>query len=398
MKIIGLMSGTSMDGITAALVEVHRRRSRVQARVLHFRTYPYSRFTVELIREASDAGEGSVNKVDKIARLNYYLGELFADAALSLLSCAGVKPRDVSLIGSHGQTIHHLPRPKKMGKHRVRATMQIGEPAVIAARTGITTVADFRAGDVAAGGEGAPLVPYVDFLLFQHPDKNRLILNIGGIANLTLLPAGNQGLEGVMASDTGPGNMVIDELVQRMTKGRKRFDKDGELAAAGIAREQLLREILRHPFFRRKPPRSCGREEFGPGFTADLIRKAKPRTLSQWKNLIATATALSVESIHLFCRKFLPERFWPEEIIASGGGVKNMTLMSLLAERFSSVPIVFPDNYGIPAEAKEAMAFAVLAYEAYHSRPCNVPGATGAKGPAILGKIVPALAWRVNGK
>ncbi len=395
MKIIGLMSGTSMDGITAALVEViGRRRRGVQTRVLHFHTYPYSRFTVELIREASDTGKGSVNsvnKADKIARLNYYLGELFADAALSLLSSVRLNPGDVSLIGSHGQTIHHLPGLKRMGKYRVRATMQIGESAVIAARTGITTIADFRAGDIAVGGQGAPLVPYVDSLLFQHPDRNRLILNIGGIANLTLLPAGNQGLEGITASDTGPGNMVIDELVRGMTKGRKGFDRAGKLAAAGIADENLVRGILRHPFFRRKPPRSCGREEFGPEFTADLIRKARPRSLPQWRNLIATATALSVESIYLFCRNFLPERKWPDEIIASGGGVKNMTLMSLLAKRFSPVPIVFSDNYGIPAEAKEAMAFAVLAYEAYHKRPCNVPGATGAKRPAILGKIVPVL-------
>ncbi len=387
MKIIGLMSGTSMDGITAALVDVRRRKDKVKAKVLNFRTFPYSSHTVKLIREASDPETGSI---DRVTRLNYYLGELFAESALSLLSSARVRRNAVSLIGSHGQTIHHLPGPVKMGRYRVRGTMQVGEPAVIAARTGITTIADFRPADIAAGGEGAPLVPYVDFILFQHSRKNRFILNLGGIANVTVLPAGNPDTRGVTASDTGPGNMVIDALVQRITKGRKNLDDRGRQAAAGSTDEYLLRRLLMHPFFRRRPPRSCGREEFGRAFTDDLIKKTRPRNPAQWRNLIATATALTAESIYRFCRNFVPERHWPDEIIVSGGGVKNKTLMDFLAGRFQGAKVVTSDTYGIPAEAKEALAFAILAYEAYLGRPCNVPGATGAKKPAILGKIVPA--------
>jgi anhydro-N-acetylmuramic acid kinase len=274
-----------------------------------------------------------------------------------------------------------------MGRHKVRATLQVAEPAVIASRTGITTVADFRPADIAAGGQGAPLVPYVDFILFQHPSKKRVTLNLGGIANLTVLPAGNKKIEGVTASDTGPGNMVIDEIVRRMSRGRKRYDDRGKMAAGGRIDEGLLRVILKHPFFRQKPPRSCGREEFGEEFTRDLIKSARPRTLAQWHNLLATATALTPESIHGFCRKFLPERSWPDEIIVSGGGVMNTELMRMLAERFSTARVVTSDIYGIPAQAKEALAFAVLAYQAYKGRPCNVRGATGAKSPAILGKI-----------
>jgi len=383
MKVVGLMAGTSLDGIDAGLVEIHRRRL-LRVQLLAFLSIPYSDQTRRLIRQASSPETGTV---DRVARLNFYLGELFAEAALKVMQKARVKPEQVRLIGSHGQTLCHLPRLRVIGRHRLRATLQIAEPAVIAGRTGVPVIADFRPADIAASGQGAPLVPHVDYLLFRHPCRNRILLNIGGIANLTILPAGVKSFSGVLASDTGPGNMASDELVWRMTLSRENFDANGRNALEGETNQELLAELLRHPFFKKRPPKSTGREEFGTVFVERMVSRRKPRNRKDWLDLIATAAALTAESVYHHYRRFYASGFKVEEVIVSGGGVHNRAMMKRLAELFAPARVLPIDSLGIPADAKEAVAFAVLAFESWHGRPGNLPGATGAKRRAVLGKL-----------
>ncbi|MFO8056754.1 MAG: anhydro-N-acetylmuramic acid kinase [bacterium] len=386
MKAIGLMSGTSLDGVDAALVDISRTRWGVRAELLSFYTLPFSGETVRMILEASNPSTG---RTDLVARLNFYLGELFAQAAHEVMRLGGVRPLEVEHIGSHGQTIQHLPDPVKIGKTRVSATLQVGEPSVIAARTGITTVADFRPADMAAGGEGAPLVPYVDYLLFRNPKRSRFLVNIGGICNGTFLPAGAGDPEAVRASDIGPGNMVIDELVQRMTNFRESYDRDGRHAAKGKVNHKLLSELLKTGFFAKPPPKSTGRERFGADFVDSIIESAGARNRRGFLDLIATAVELTAESIHRHYRRFHSEETAADEVIVSGGGAKNLVLMQSLSAKFDPVPVAASDEYGVPAAAKEAMAFAILGMETLKKRPGNLTGATGAKKRAVLGKIVP---------
>jgi len=383
MKIVGLMAGTSHDGIDAALVDIQGQKA-LRVKLLAFQTIPYSKPTLDLIRRASSPKTGTV---DQVARLNFYLGELFAEAVLQVIAQAGLKPTAINLIGSHGQTLHHLPHPQPMGRHRIRATLQVAEPAIIAARTGTPVISDFRPADIAAGGQGAPLVPYVDFLLFRHPRQNRILLNLGGIANLTLLPAGCREVSRVKASDSGPGNMVSDELVRRMSRGRERFDRRGGYAEQGRVIPELLAELLRHPFFRKPPPKSTGREEFGTGFVDHLLARKRPRSRRAWLNLIATAAALTAHSVYRHYRQFYAAEFAADEVIVSGGGVNNRAVMRKLSELFAPATVMPIDALGVPADAKEAIAFAVLAYESWHGRPGNLPGATGAGQRAVLGKL-----------
>ncbi len=385
MKAIGLMSGTSLDGIDAAVVDLERSRWGVAAKLISFVTIPYSGETLRLILEASDPATAAV---DKVARLNFYLGELFSEAALKALKKCGLGPGEIEFISSHGQTIIHLPSPVKMGKHKVRATLQVGEPSVIAARTGITTVADFRPADVAAGGEGAPLVPYADYLMFRDPKKTRLLVNIGGIANCTLVPSGQSDPLKVQASDIGPGNMVVDELTRRMSNYKQSYDRDGRHAARGKVVTKILSELLGHPFFRETPPKSTGRERFGPAFVDSILEKFPPRTRGDYQNLVATATALTAESIFDYYKKFHARRNPVDEVIVSGGGAKNITLMMMLTDKFQPVPVAASDEYGIPALAKESIAFAVLGMETLKGRSANLPAATGAASRAVLGKVV----------
>ena len=383
MKVVGLMAGTSLDGIDAALVEIQRRRS-LRVKLLAFLTVPYTLKTRTLIQQASSPVTGTV---DRVARLNFYLGELFAQAALQVIRRGRLTPEQVDLIGSHGQTLCHLPRSWRIGRYRLRATLQVAEPAVIAARTGIPVIADFRPADIAAAGQGAPLVPYVDFLLFRHPQHHRILLNLGGIANLTLLPAAVKTFTGVLASDTGPGNMVSDELVRRMTLGRENFDPRGRYAGRGEASPELLAELLRHPFFKKRPPKSTGREEFGAAFADQLVARRRPRRRQDWLDLIATAAALTAHSVFLHYRRFYAAGFRADEVIVSGGGVHNAAIMKRLAELFHPARVRPCDELGLPADAKEAVAFAVLAFETWHGRPGNLPGATGARQRAVLGKL-----------
>jgi anhydro-N-acetylmuramic acid kinase len=380
--VIGLMSGTSYDGIDAALVAIrgHGLATRVELRA--FATYPYTAAVRRLVGEVSSP---STATVDGICRANFLLGELFADAAVGIAQKAGVPLGRVDLIGSHGQTIQHLPTAASVAGRRVASTLQIGEPSILAERTGVTTVGDFRPRDMACGGQGAPLVPYVDYVLFRHRARGRLALNIGGIANVTYLPPACR-RDRVVAFDTGPGNMLLDALARLLSDGRRAFDRDGAMAARGSLSEGLLRRLLRHPYLRKAPPKSTGRELFGLPFAQRILRQANGLSAA---DVLATVTAFTARSIHRAWERFL-RRLGPlDEIIASGGGCHNRTLMTQLAEGFAPTPLRTSDDFGIPVDAKEALAFAVLAHETMAGRPGNLPSATGARRPAVLGKIIP---------
>ncbi len=379
--VIGLMSGTSYDGITAALVAIRGVGPATRVRLVAHETYPDSEGERSVIAELMDPATATV---DKVCRGNVFLGELFAQAAIAIARKAGVPMSRVALIGSHGQTIQHLPEASVVCRRRIAATLQIGEPCVIAERTGVTTVADFRPRDMAVGGQGAPLVPYVDYLLFRHRSRGRVLLNIGGIANMTYLPPACPPSQ-VVAFDTGPGNMLLDALVSLFTKGRRTFDRDGTMAASGIVNDRLLRRLLRHPYLRQKPPKSTGREMFGGPFAERLLRESG---LSH-EDLLATATAFTAASIFDACKRFVQPQGRLDEIIASGGGCHNITLMRRIAEAFALTSVRTTDDFGIPVDAKEAVAFAILAHETMAGRPGNLPSATGARKAVVLGKIVP---------
>lgn len=370
MLYIGLMSGTSADGIDAALVDLSGR-DRLRWKLLAFRTYPHPKGLAHRIREADGRAA--------LCELDFLLGEAFATAALSLLRSAGVSPRRVAAIGSHGQTVWHIPR----GGKGAPSTMQIGEPAVIAERTTLPVVADFRPADVAAGGEGAPLVPLADVLLFRKPGILRMTQNLGGIGNVTAVPPD---AKAAFAFDTGPANALIDEAMRRLTKGRLSFDRGGRLAAAGRVDETALRAMLADPHFRRSPPKSTGREHFGAAWLAPWLRRFRGRP----RDLVATLTRLTARSIAEAYRCFVFPRFparLRREVILSGGGALNPTLVAMLRAELPGVAVRTSADFGIPVQAKEAIAFAILAHRTMHGLPGNLPAATGAKRTVVLGKI-----------
>lgn len=378
--VVGMMSGTSADGIDAVVVRVAGSSQRLKVELLAHRQFPFSAQLRQRVLQVSERG-----LVSEICELNFELGERFARAALGVIKSARLKPEDILVIGSHGQTIHHLPRSK------FPSTLQIGEPAVIAERTGITTIADFRVSDMAAGGQGAPLVPYVDWALYRHQTRPRILQNLGGIGNLTFLPA-NAGLDQVVAFDTGPGNMVIDAVVSRLSSGRLKYDRNGAWASQGRVSDPLLNQLLAHPFLKRKPPKTTGREEFGERFVADLFKAAHKLRLPD-ADLVATATAFTSESVAGCYEGFIFPKLSPEarartEVILSGGGARNLILKRYLTERISPVKVLTQADLGASDVAKEAIAFAVLAFETQRGRPSNVPRATGARKPMVLGKIV----------
>lgn len=382
-KIVGLMSGTSLDGVDAALVEIVGGIPFTHLQAVACVTRPYSASErarlADLLRPDLPLPE--------LMSANIWLGELFAQAALAVIAQAGLTPGDIDAVASHGQTIWHIP-PAGL---QPGCTLQIGEPCVIAERTGILTVADFRARDMAAGGQGAPLVPFADYLLFHSTDRAIAVQNIGGIANVSWL-ARDGSMDEVLAFDTGPGNMIIDALVQYF--GRGVYDRDGEIAGIGRVDEQLLHMLLSHAYFKLPPPKSTGRELFGAGYAANLLRMAEQRGLTT-EDLIATVTALTAESIARAYRDFLPAM--PDEMILGGGGSYNNTLKRMLAERLSGVKILTHEDRGISSEAKEAIAFALLGYATLCGVPNNVPSATGAGRSVILGKIIPGRADKSGG-
>jgi anhydro-N-acetylmuramic acid kinase len=380
MKIVGLMSGTSGDGVDAAIVEVAGRGARLKARSLAAQTLPYPRSLQQRILTASTSGS-----VADICHLNALLGEWFANAALQVIRQAKLRPSDIALIGSHGQTVHHLPQGiHAAGVGAIRSTLQIGEPAVIAERTGITTVANFRPRDMAAGGQGAPLTPAAHALLLKHPRRARLIVNLGGISNVTYVPPG--GLwQDVMAFDTGPANMVIDSLVSRITNGRLAMDRDGRLALKGRTDARLLAKLLAHPFLSRRPPKSTGREAFGPALIDELIAAQQQQGVSI-EDLLATCSMWTAKAVGT-ARRWIKGTI--DEVVVGGGGVRNRAIMDDLSAVFAPIPVNTFDTLGWDSKVFEAVAFGVLAYQTVTGQAGNIPSVTGAAHPVILGSIVP---------
>ncbi len=370
------MSGTSMDGIDAALVKVKGFGLETKVELIKFICIPYESALRQSLEDVSSDGS-----VHKISELNFLVGEAFAGAALGVIRESGFHAGDVDFIGSHGQTVYHNPPSYKKG---VPSTMQIGELDVIAERTGITTIGDFRTRDMAAGGEGAPLVPYVDYILFRKPEAVRIAQNIGGIANATVV---TKRIEDIVAFDTGPGNMLMDKVVSLATGGKEKYDRDGKLASQGSIDKGLLKELLSHPFFIQPPPKSTGGEIYGKEKALELYGLAKENKISI-ADLVATLLELTVESIVLSYEGFIFPEWKIDEVILSGGGAVNPALVRRLKNRLDYVNVTTSDEYGIPTDAKEAIAFAVLANELISGNFTNLPSVTGARRRVPLGKIV----------
>lgn len=370
--VVGLISGTSADAVDAAGVRITGAGAGARVEVLATVPYPYPAGLGARLRGLTESGT-----IRDVCELNVTLGEIFAQAAVEVIRRVGT----ADMIGSHGQTVYHI--PPHSGQHG--ATLQIGEGAVIAERTGLTTVSNFRPRDLAAGGTGAPLVPYADFVLFRHANTTRLAQNIGGIANVTVLPAGGR-LEDIYAFDTGPGNMVIDAVMERLF-GRP-YDRAGETSAEGGVREPLLAELLGDDFVRADPPKATGRERYGEPYVDRILGIATAMRLAP-KDFVATLAAFTAESIVENYRRFIFPRYEVQEVIVSGGGVHNASIMDRLTTRLAPRRVVTSAALGIDPDFKEAVAFAILANDALMGLATNVPGATGASRPVVLGTITP---------
>ena len=390
MKVVGLMSGTSLDGIDAALVELEepgraegdgwQSGDGVAWRLLAFEVLPFPADRRQEIHASILDGDAA-----SLARLHARLGEWFAEAVLGVCRSGGVSLPELDLIGSHGQTVWH--QPPEDGRRG--STLQLGCPATIAERTGVDVVSDFRSRDMAAGGEGAPLVPWVDRLLFAA-DRPRVLQNIGGMANLTRVPPRGSD-EAVVAFDTGPGNALIDGAMELATDGDRCYDIDGEWAARGTVDEDLLEELLAEPYFRRPPPKSTGRELFGRGYVQRLVEQRAPSGEEAWTDLVATLTALTARSVCQAVRRWADPG--PDgEVVVTGGGARNPTLLGLLRRELDPIPVRTGQVLGLDPEAKEALAFALLAWAHRTGRPGNLPSVTGANGPRVLGSLTPGRA------
>jgi anhydro-N-acetylmuramic acid kinase len=383
-QLVGLISGTSMDGVDAALVRVTGPHTSPRGRVQAFLTLPYP---AALRRRLLEIAAGVPTTSGELSGLNFLLGEWFARAALQVCRRARVSPRHLAGIGSHGQTLFHQGTSRRRAAapwSRAASTLQLGEPAVIAARTGAPVVADFRTADLAAGGEGAPLVPMVDYLLLRDARQGRVALNIGGIANLTAIPAAASPAR-VFGFDTGPGNMLMDGLARHFSRGREAYDRNGRLARRGKVIAPLVAELLRFPFFRRRPPKSAGREEFGAEFLARYFLR---RRGASKVDLLRTALELTARTITDAIRQFVTPQAAVGRLIVSGGGARNPLLLERLSSLLPQVSVELSDRYGLPLDAKEAVAFALLADRTLHGLSGNLPSVTGARRAVILGKTV----------
>lgn len=376
------MSGTSADGVDAALVELQGSGLATRVQVLAHATYPYTPALRQQVLAAADPARSSV---DLICHLNFVLGECFAEAAMAIARTAGVALDHIDCIGSHGQTIYHIPVPTT-APVRQRSTLQIGEPCIIAERTGITTVADFRPRDMASGGVGAPLAPYGHFLLFAAPQCPKLVQNIGGIANVTVLAEAD--IWRTLAFDTGPGNMLIDEAVAHFSGGAQQCDTDGQMAAQGTVHPELLGMLMTHPFLTQAPPKATGREDFGRHFLSPVLERAQVLGVPP-ADVVCTCTAFTADTIVSHYQRFVWPHWSIAEVIVCGGGALNPALMRMLRQRLAPCVVTTPESYGYPNEALEAILFALLAHTTLQALPGNIPAATGAQRPVILGKIVP---------
>jgi anhydro-N-acetylmuramic acid kinase len=384
MTVAGLMSGTSADGIDAAIVRIEPRGGELSLTLLGHASFPFDRRLRQAVLDAMNAPSIATAE---LARLNWRLGQAYSEALAGTLKQI---PCRLDLIGCHGQTIYHQPKAHPYAGRMVACTWQIGEMALLAAQSRVPVVSNFRPADMVAGGQGAPLVSLLDYILFRHKSRGRVLQNLGGIGNLTAIPPNAKAAQ-VLAFDTGPGNMVIDQLMQRLFK--KNYDAQGKCAARGNVIEPVVHSMLRRRFFLEHPPKTAGREQFGLAYTQDFLAACR-KAGAKAEDTIATATALTAESVRLGYVRFVKARMRraPVDFIVSGGGAKNGTLMRMLREALEPLgaTVEVSDALGLPSQAKEAAAFALLAYQTWHRRPGNVPAATGASRPAILGGITHA--------
>ena len=379
MIAVGLMSGTSADGVDVAICDIAGRPGNMQARLLHGKTYAYEAAMRQRILRCCDPNQGGV---DEIAGLHADLGEVFAECALDLIRDRGLKPEQIDLIGSHGQTLWHNVLPSG----RVSVSLQAVEAAVLAERTGITVISNMRARDIAAGGQGAPLTGYVDWLLLRHPEHWRAVQNIGGMGNVTFLPPLGNATDQPVAFDTGPGNALLDIAVSYFTDGARTWDCDGRLAKQGRVNEEWLEILLQHPYYQREYPKTTGRETFGTKAALQLVNDGLERGLTAGE-ITATLTALTAGSIADAYRRFAPAAI--REVILGGGGRHNPVMVGMLQELVAPARVLAHEDIGMNSDFKEALVFAVLAYETWHGRPGTLPALTGAKHASILGQITP---------
>jgi anhydro-N-acetylmuramic acid kinase len=378
--IAGLMTGTSLDGVDAALVEIVGSGFFTRIKLKHFVSLPFdSAVREELMKVAS----GKMTSGHAISQLNFLLGILYSDAVSRLCREARIDVAQLDLIGSHGQTIFHQSEPSSFCGRQIASTLQIGEASFLAEKTGATIISDFRPRDMAAGGKGAPLIPYVDYLLFRDQRLGRLLLNIGGIANVTSIPAAAK-MSQVKAFDTGPGNMVMDALVRRFTHGEKRFDARGDMARSGSVIPDLLDHLLAMDYFSRRPPKTAGREQFGESFVAMLLERA---IFHKVEDLVRTAAEVTACSIAKAIESFAIPEAHIDQLVVSGGGARNEFLVARLKALLPQLEFLYSGDLGIPADAKEAIGFAILANETFNLHAGNVPSATGARHPVVLGKV-----------
>ncbi len=379
--IAGMMSGTSADGVDIVIAEIWGSGKGLRYRIIGQNIVDYPRELRELILRSIERGG-----VHEICALNFLVSKYFSKAFKETLDLYNLKSGEIDLIGSHGQTIYHYPELIKCGDLETKCTLQVGSTQALAEYTGVLTVGNFRVRDIAAGGMGAPIIAYMDYVLFTHPKIGRALQNIGGIANVTVLPP-NAELDQVYAFDTGPGNSLIDFAVSLLYKDLS-YDPNGEIASKGSPDEELLKELMSHPYISRNPPKTTGREVFGKSFVEKFIEKALLKGLSK-EDIIATLTLFTAESIAYSYEKFILPRTVVKEVYVSGGGVKNKTLMRFLEKRLRElgVEVKRVEELGIDPKFKEALGMAILAHETLNGAPNNVPGATGAQKLVVMGEI-----------
>ena len=377
------MSGTSLDGVDAAVARLSGSGRGLECKPLSFASAPYPKALRTALLENSSDGSSSVRA---LSQLNVRVAHSYAEAVREAARAADLAPEDLDLIGSHGQTVHHVPDLEDWAGHQVRSTLQVGDPSVLANLVRVPTVGDFRLADMACGGQGAPLVPYFDYVLFSDPNETRGLLNLGGIANLTVLPAGAPS-SAVYAFDTGPADMVIDAIMERLFDAP--YDENGALAAEGTVQKDLLGALIAEDdYFDRPPPKSTGRERYGAAYARAILERGEGLSA---RDLMATATALTARSVHHAYEQFVEERHPFDTLIVSGGGVWNRALMTMLQKEFSGVEVRTSSHYGIDSDAKEALCSAVFAHETVNGQPVNLPAVTGAERATLLGKVcVPA--------
>lgn len=388
LTVAGIMSGTSLDGIDVAIVRIDGCGIDAKVKLLHFESFSYEEEMREKLKQLCSIDHSNVAL---LCGMNFAIAERFADAVVSTAAAAGMKMEEIDLISTHGQTVWHIPVADEADPYLPKSTLQIGDLSVIAKRTGRVVVGDFRTADMAVGGQGAPLAPYGDFIMFRDAAKGRILQNIGGIGNCTAIPA--QGTDATMsdaseliAFDTGPGNMIMDQVVYELSEGRLTYDADGAWAARGQVHTELLEEMLAHPYFAQLPPKTTGRELFGKAYTAAWLKTALERGLAH-EDIVATATAFTAHSIARAYKDFVFPHCAIAEVIVSGGGARNHTLLSMMQELLPEQAILTSDELGISGDAKEAILFALLGNDCIHGVPNNLPSATGAERLTVMGKL-----------